>query len=205
MYIHTSPNGKRYIGITCRRPKKRWRRGNGYPQNTHFTAAVQKYGWDNFTHEIVARDLSQADACALEQKLIGAYQTTNPEYGYNHSPGGELLGRDFTLTEQQRRFASERVRGEKNPNYGKRMTVEQKQKLRESCSMGEITRTPEWNKHISEALVGRKFTEDRKKQISSAMVRVWTDSGYRENVYCPCRQICSHEETSFVRGNRGDF
>ena len=32
VYKHTSPSGKVYIGITCRKPKYRWNNGKGYKE-----------------------------------------------------------------------------------------------------------------------------------------------------------------------------
>ena len=46
VYIHTNKiNNKKYIGITCQNPSKRWRNGNGY-KNGYFAKAIKKYGWD---------------------------------------------------------------------------------------------------------------------------------------------------------------
>ena len=71
VYVHTNnTNGKRYVGITSQNPTRRWRKGNGYIENEHFYRAIQRYGWDNFTHEIVKTNLTKDDACALEKALI---------------------------------------------------------------------------------------------------------------------------------------
>ena len=53
VYKHVSPSHKVYIGITSRKPKKRWVNGEGYSNNDYFTKAIKKYGWDNFKHEIL--------------------------------------------------------------------------------------------------------------------------------------------------------
>ena len=46
VYMHTNRlNNKKYIGITCQDPKKRWRNGKGY-KNGYFASAINKYGWD---------------------------------------------------------------------------------------------------------------------------------------------------------------
>ena len=90
VYMHTSPNGKRYIGITCRPLAQRWGKdGKGYKENHHFWNAIQKYGWDNFKHEIVASELSLDDACTKEKELIRMYNATDPNFGYNHTDGGQ--------------------------------------------------------------------------------------------------------------------
>ena len=52
VYCHTSPSGKRYVGITCKSLNSRWQNGKGYLYNKHFYSAIQKYGWENFKHEI---------------------------------------------------------------------------------------------------------------------------------------------------------
>ena len=89
VYIHTSPLGKKYVGITCQAPKDRWRNGNGYKHNSHFMRAIKKYGWDNFLHEIIADNLTERQAKDMEISLIERYNTTNQEFGYNISAGGD--------------------------------------------------------------------------------------------------------------------
>ena len=93
VYMHITPNRKMYIGITSRKPQYRWNYGKGYVSNKHFYNAILKYGWDNIEHIIVAECLSKEDACAMEQKLIAKYDTTNPSKGYNRSIGDEAYRR----------------------------------------------------------------------------------------------------------------
>jgi len=91
VYIHTSPKGKKYIGITSMQPpEKRWANGHGYAHNYHFTNAINYYGWNNFLHEIIATNLSQHDAIEMEKKLILKYNTMDQQYGYNQTSGGEV-------------------------------------------------------------------------------------------------------------------
>ena len=90
VYIHISPSNKRYIGITSQEPKRRWQNGKGYYKNIHFTKAIEKYGWDNFEHIIVVRDLNEESAKWLEIELIRVWDTTNPNKGYNISLGGDI-------------------------------------------------------------------------------------------------------------------
>ena len=88
VYKHTSPNGKVYIGITKMIPEKRWLGGHGYRYNSEFYAAIKEFGWENIRHEIIATNLSVAEACSIESQLIREYDSCNPEKGYNHSDGG---------------------------------------------------------------------------------------------------------------------
>lgn len=114
VYKHTSPTGKVYIGITKRKPEKRWNGGHGYESNRYFYRAIQKYGWENFTHEIVADGLNQEDASEMERKLIAEYDSTNPVVGYNIEAGGLFGSAKFTeamrvtFSQRGRRVAEER-------------------------------------------------------------------------------------------------
>ena len=88
VYKHTSPNGKVYIGITRRNPLDRWRNGDGYRHQRYFYNAIQKYGWDNFNHEILIDNISRSEASKYEQQYIEKFQSYNEEFGYNISKGG---------------------------------------------------------------------------------------------------------------------
>lgn len=83
VYIHTNLiNNKKYIGITCQEPQKRWGKdGYGYREQLKFYNAIQKYGWNNFSHEIVAKNLTNEEALELESEYISYYNSINN--GYN--------------------------------------------------------------------------------------------------------------------------
>ena len=86
--MHTSPSGKVYIGI-AKDVKHRWRScGKGYKGSTLIWYAIQKYGWDNFSHEILADSLTREEASQLEKETIAKYNSTDPAYGYNLTNGG---------------------------------------------------------------------------------------------------------------------
>lgn len=123
VYIHTTPNGKKYIGITTQKPEDRWINGLGYKKNTHFYRAIKKYGWNNINHEILFVNLLESEATEIEKELIKKYKTMNPNYGYNSTSGGEI---GKTLTEQAKIKISENRKGiysgEKHYCYGKHPT-----------------------------------------------------------------------------------
>jgi hypothetical protein len=147
--MHIAPNGKRYVGITSKKPQYRWNNGNGYKSNKHFYNAILKYGWDNIEHIIVADKLTKECACAMEQELIEKYDTTNSQKGFNHSIGGESgsLGVKYPKEVIQRRlknrvymsswakgkkFSPEHIEKIRIANTGKKHTEETKRKLSET-------------------------------------------------------------------------
>ena len=93
VYEHLFPNGKRYIGITCKRPNARWENGNGYAAGSPVRNAVEKYGWDNIEHNILFTGLTAEEAQNKEIELIAYYKTNihryGDLYGYNMTDGGE--------------------------------------------------------------------------------------------------------------------
>lgn len=90
VYCHTNKmNGKKYVGITCQKPEKRWSNGKGYERSPHFYSAIQKYGWEEFTHEILFTGLTVDEAKLKEIELIAKWDLTNNENGYNCTEGGD--------------------------------------------------------------------------------------------------------------------
>ena len=126
VYKHTSPSGKIYIGQTKRNPKLRWKNGEGYKHNQYFYNAIQKYGWDNFKHEIVCSDLTDKEADWLEKYLISYYNSSNRNYGYNIEGGGnnKKIISDETKSKQSKAHIGQ-VSGMK----GKKQSDEAKEKI----------------------------------------------------------------------------
>ena len=90
VYMHKNKiNGKIYIGQT-KNLKDRWsRQGERYKGCSHFYAAIQKYGWDNFEHIILEKNISEKDIEKKEQYWISFYHSNDKEKGYNLTEGGE--------------------------------------------------------------------------------------------------------------------
>lgn len=84
IYKLTSPNGKVYIGRTEEKKLyKRWNYGSGYYWNKELTDDIHKYGWNNFTHEVIDEAFTPDEASLRERKYILLYKSNEPEYGYN--------------------------------------------------------------------------------------------------------------------------
>lgn len=94
VYLHENKtNGKKYIGVTSKKPKQRWLNGKGYKTNTYFYSSITKHGWCGFRHKILFKGLTREEAFEKEKELIALYDTTKQEYGYNLSEGGEELSK----------------------------------------------------------------------------------------------------------------
>ena len=88
LYMHTCPNGKKYIGIT-NNIKRRWgAMGQEYHSCKNFYYAIRQFGWMNITHEVIISGLTKEEAGIKEQEYIKKYKSTNPRYGYNMTNGG---------------------------------------------------------------------------------------------------------------------
>lgn len=121
VYKHTNTvNGKIYIGITSTSIEKRsGSNGKNYKKNILFYRAIEKYGWDAFSHEVLFSGLSLNDAAQLEVELISKYKSANPQFGYNISTGGECGRAGVPYSDEEKKKRSELMSGENNPCYGK--------------------------------------------------------------------------------------
>lgn len=133
VYVHTNKiNGKKYVGQTYRDPEHRWENGKGYKSSPYFYQAIQKYGWDNFEHEVVASNLTKEEADNFEKLLINKLNLMQREYGYNLKEGG--TGGKFSEATIQK--MSESHSGEKHHMYGKHLSEKTKKKISETLMGG---------------------------------------------------------------------
>ena len=99
VYMHTNKiNNKKYIGITGQ--QKYWMRwgseGNGYKSQV-FGKAIEKYGWNNFSHEILKEVSTKEQAYELERFYIQKYHSNDNKFGYNVTAGGETISGSYNL------------------------------------------------------------------------------------------------------------
>ena len=162
VYIHKNKiNNKVYIGITKRKPEERWgSNGNGYYRNAHFYNSIQKCGWNNFEHIIIADNLSYDEACNMEKELISKYDSTNQNKGYNVALGG---GGSDTLSEETKRKISESHKGIYPSEETKRKLKAAKTGINNPMYGKKL---PDWHKEIlRNAITGRKKTNKEIKSI----------------------------------------
>ena len=177
IYCHKNKiNNKIYIGQTSQRnPEQRWMKGLGYKNNTHFYNAIQKYGWDNFEHIILEKNLSLEEANKREIFWIAYFNSTNPDYGYNIQAGGKNSLHSETTKEKIRQkalqwsnetkkkmsdSAKKRVQRDGAPFQGKHFSEEAKEKLRQVDR--SYTQTAEYRENMSKIKLGGKNGQAKK-------------------------------------------
>ncbi|HDR7263621.1 GIY-YIG nuclease family protein [Bacillus sp. CH_203] len=90
-------NGKVYIGQTRRTNEERWaehhkdyKNPNSSNYNCVFYRAIRKYGWENFTFDVIDSVVSQEELDSKEKHWIKFYDSfANNGKGYNSTNGGE--------------------------------------------------------------------------------------------------------------------
>ena len=166
VYIHTCPNGKKYVGLTTTEPKKRWgSNGVRYKSNKHFYSAIQKYGWDNIEHQVIEID-TMSEMYYLEKYLISYYHSNKKEFGYNKSIGGEKSGAGCHLSIETRHKLSEAKKGNQY-HKGKHHSAEAKAKMKGRIPWNKgIPCSEEYKRKISESNKGKSRSEETRRKIS---------------------------------------
>ena len=194
VYIHTCPNGKKYVGITtASKPERRWREGKGYWYNKHFYSTILKYGWDNITHEVFEVE-SEEEMYRKEVELISFYHSNDPEYGYNNSTGGEHSSLGCKHSEETRRKISEagkRVQKKvhSDPEYRRKMSEVQKKVhsdpeylRKQSEAQKKVHSDPEYKKKMSEAVKKSLSDPEVRRKMSEVQKKVHSDPEYRKKM-----------------------
>lgn len=147
-----------YIGITRQNIKKRWANGFGYKRSIYFYNAIQKYGWNNFNHEILYTNLTKEEAEQKEIELIAFCKSNQREYGYNISNGGNCVGTISEETKQKMKENHADFSGENHPLYGKHHSENTKSILSQKAKKRyEENGSP---------LKGKTFSDEQKRVLS---------------------------------------
>lgn len=163
IYKHTAPNGKVYIGQTCQKPENRFGKdGYRYKGCTIFYNAIQKYGFDNFKHEILFDNLTQEEANKKEIELIREYRSNERDFGYNIQDGGH----NGSPSEETRRKMSEW-------QIGKALSDETRQKISKARS-GQRD-SDETRKKKSDGHKGKGISDETKMKISVSRTKMVTN------------------------------
>ncbi len=155
VYLITNiENKKQYVGITKFSLEERF--SQHIKRGFILTEAIQKYGQQKFSIELVEEVESAERAYELEQYYIKQYDTKVPN-GYNLTDGGDgIFG--WEASEEYRQECSERVKQlhkeKKVGMYGKTHSEETKKKM-SAASKGK---EKPW-------LIGRKITEETREKL----------------------------------------
>ena len=168
VYDHTNKiNGKKYVGVTQKKPEKRWRNGKGY-ERQYFYNAILKYGWENFEHTILKTGMTQEEANYYEKYYIKEFDSLLGHNGYNAAIGGYDAGMTgLHHSEETKKKMSVARRG-------KTLSLEHRKKLSE-VRKGK-TFSEEHKRNLGNARRGKRHTEETKARIRSLM--------YGENSPC---------------------
>lgn len=170
VYKHTNKiNNKVYVGITKRSLHSRMQ--DGYTGSSKFNNAIKKYGWNNFTSEILEKDLTLQEACDKEKYYINKYDSINN--GYNLSEGG-IYGIHNKSTKDE---MSKRMIGNKLAK-GYTHSEETKKRISESIKSmyNDPIKGPTTRKKISNSNKGKVVSkESRLKRSKSLTGRTFSD------------------------------
>lgn len=169
VYKHTCRiTNKSYIGQTCdweSRNKTHARPSSGC---VAFRNAIQKYGWDNFTHEILVDSLTLEEANKIEEMLIAEHNTLAP-VGYNIRSGGQ----NKLIHETTKKKISEKLKGRtvsvdtiakrKKTRTGIKQTANHIANA--AAARTGLIRTNEQRKRMSLSHTGRIVAESTKQKI----------------------------------------
>lgn len=151
-----------------------------YRNSSMFSSAVEKYGLEKFTYEV----LELCDSDQLDERevyWISYYGTFPPSrgYGYNLTSGGG----HYEVSDETREKLSECRKGDKNwnsshrgelhPLYGKKISEEHKRKISEAKKNGSHpTRgkhlPSEWVENLRLGMIGTHNTLGKKSKSASS-------------------------------------
>ncbi len=153
-------------------PEIRWSRGLGSAKNQHMAAAIAKYGWDSFSHEILFNGLTKEQAEQKEVELIREFQAHDRNFGYNLALGGKSKG---MVSDEQKAKISRSMQGIKRSaetrarmsraNKGVKKSDEVRAQIRKAIQAGE--------RHMP-CNLGRKLTEECKEKIRESKRNTFT-------------------------------
>lgn len=148
-------NGRIYIGQKCGKFNPNYK-GSGLL----LRRALNKYGEENFTVEVLAYGLTPEERNRLEKRFIAEYRKIIGEREvYNIADGGQgggMIGKKHSkATLKKMRINHSDFSGKNNPMAGKHRTEESKDKIRK-------------------ILTGRKYSPERCENIRKALEKYYS-------------------------------
>jgi group I intron endonuclease len=174
IYKVISPSGKLYFGLTNNFSKRKSRHytkaKNGL--NTPFAKALRKYNKD-MQWSIVDTVHTLEEAAIIEKNLIKEFSTTNREFGYNITLGGEgSLGRPGwskgkKLSLETRKKMSESKKGIVSKPTGWKHTEEAKEKMKRNYKPHIAHNSKHTEESKIKMSISHKKRHEENKNVSS--------------------------------------
>lgn len=172
MYIYKTTNllnGKIYIGLSTRSVDESI---HYYGSGSLLKAAIDKYGKENFSKEILESNISDTDTLGeRESYWIEHYNATERGIGYNIASGGEGGNLGYQHSDSAKEAISEFF-------TGRPRSEETKSKISEA-HQGK-TLTQEHKKKLSNAHRGKKLSKEHRLKMSESAKAV-----IRKRSTCP--------------------
>lgn len=168
IYKITSPSGKSYIGQTTMEPKRRWGGGYNYSRAGLIGKAIDKYGWQNMSKEIV-ESVEVSDEKLLVNKLNqreiywGNYFNTLCPNGYNFSFGGNKIMSESTKNKLRKKTKQYFSNPENRTNLS-------------NAIKNRYSRNPEKYSEISKANAANMHTKEARKKAVQAIKKFNKDN-----------------------------
>jgi group I intron endonuclease len=138
---------KVYIGYTSNFDvrKNTHKKNSELGKQQAFYRAIRKYGWKDFTWELLYSSKDKEHTLKeMEPYFISLYDSMNPKFGYNMTPGGY----GGTCSEEARKKISEAKKG--------------------------IPRSPETIEKMRKSLTGRKASKEAIKHMQEGQIKRYT-------------------------------
>lgn len=165
-------NNKVYIGQTIKTLEERWKQHLRLTRNKdhkHLYEAINKYGKDNFTIEIIDRAQDINELNEKEKYWVDYYNSLDPNIGYNNIEGGITNPMNY---ENIKKYHINKMRSIEVRNK----ISNTMKKLRQERGFSQETR----NK-ISEKLKGNQHFKGKKRSLEA--IEKTKESLYKK-VYC---------------------
>jgi group I intron endonuclease len=180
---------KSYVGQTITTLTKRWDKGKGYTKTrkkdgnlAEFANAINKYGWDNFNHDILL-----IIECETLEELVFWLDAWEKYYiekydsfynGYNGTTGGR---NGYIVSEETKQKHSE-AQTERHAN----MSEDEKKQHNEAIKQTWANKSDEAKRQFSEKMseatkqARANMSEDEKKQHNEAIKQGWANRSEEE-------------------------
>lgn len=165
-------NGKVYIGQTSKTLEERAQTGGrNYRECRRFYNAIQKYSWDAFIPEILETVATADEANCREMYYISKFNSTDIDFGYNISHGGD---NKMMSSESKALISAKAVERycdkTANPMYGKKhspstIELQRAKKIGSNNPMYGTSWTPAQRERSGCRGMQLNISDDRRKEL----------------------------------------